>query len=41
MRYRSMRHCLQDLEKHGHLVRIPGEVDPDLEMAEIHRRVYQ
>lgn len=41
MRYRSMRHCVGDLEKHGHLVRIPDEVDPDLEMAEIHRRVYQ
>ncbi|MCE2440320.1 MAG: UbiD family decarboxylase [Candidatus Latescibacteria bacterium] len=41
MRYRSMRHCVQDLEKNGHLVRIRDEVDPDLEMAEIHRRVYQ
>ena len=41
MRYRSMRHCIRDLEKHGHLVRIRDEVDPDLEMAEIHRRVYQ
>lgn len=36
-----MRHCVQDLEKNGHLVRIREEVDPDLEMAEIHRRVYQ
>ena len=41
MRYRNMRHCVQDLEKNGHLVRIREEVDPDLEMAEIHRRVYQ
>ncbi len=41
MRYRSMRHCVRDLEKHGHLVRIGDEVDPNLEMAEIHRRVYQ
>ena len=41
MRYRSMRHCVQDLEKNGHLVRIRDEVDPVLEMAEIHRRVYQ
>ncbi len=41
MRYRSMRHCVHDLEKHGHLVRIRDEVDPDLEMAEIHRRVYR
>ena len=41
MRYESMLHCIQDLEKHGHLVRIRDEVDPNLEMAEIHRRVYQ
>ena len=41
MRYRSMLHCVQDLEKHGHLVRIRDEVDPNLEMAEIHRRVNQ
>ncbi len=39
MRYRSMLHCVRDLEKNGHLVRISNEVDPDLEMAEIHRRV--
>lgn len=41
MRYRSMLHCVEDLEKNGHLVRIREKVDPDLEMAEIHRRVYQ
>ena len=41
MRYRSMLHCVQDLEKHGHIVRISDEVDPNLEMAEIHRRVNQ
>jgi 4-hydroxy-3-polyprenylbenzoate decarboxylase len=29
-----------DLERHGHLVRIKEEVDPDLEMAAIHLRVY-
>jgi len=28
------------LEKHGHLVRIRESVDPNLEMAAIHRRVY-
>jgi 4-hydroxy-3-polyprenylbenzoate decarboxylase len=36
-----MRECVDDLERHGHLVRIEQEVDPYLEMAEIHRRVYQ
>ncbi len=40
MAYHSMNDCVLDLEKHGHLKRIPLEVDPDLEMAEIHRRVY-
>ena len=29
-----------DLEKSGQLLRIKSEVDPDLEMAEIHRRVF-
>lgn len=33
--------CAIDLEKHGELVRIKDEVDPHLEMAEIHRRVFE
>lgn len=41
MGYRSMEECLVDLEKHGHLVRIKEEVDPHLEMAAIHLRVYE
>lgn len=40
MSYRSLRECALDLERHGHLVRVKSEVDPDLEMAEIHRRFY-
>jgi len=32
---------VEDLERHGHLVRIREEVDPYLEMAEIQRRVYE
>ncbi len=40
MGYRSLREAALDLEKHGQLRRISVEVDPDLEMAEIHRRVY-
>ncbi|MCF8257031.1 MAG: UbiD family decarboxylase [Flavobacteriales bacterium] len=40
MGYRSLEHCIIDLEKHGHLVRIREEVDPHLEMAAIHLRVY-
>jgi len=38
--YRSLRSAVADLEKTGQLRRIPQEVDPHLEMAEIQRRVY-
>ncbi len=41
MAYKSTRDCLLDLEKNGHLVRIKEEVDPNLEMAAIHRRVFE
>ena len=41
MVYASLEECLIDLEKHGHLVRIKEEVDPHLEMAAIHLRVYE
>jgi len=37
----STRACVLDLARAGHLVRIETEVDPDLEMAEIHRRVFR
>ncbi|MCC6185953.1 MAG: UbiD family decarboxylase, partial [Chitinophagaceae bacterium] len=40
MAYASLEECLLDLEKNGHLVRITEEVDPHLEMAAIHLRVY-
>ena len=40
MAYKSLRDAANDLEKHGHLKRIAIEVDPDLDMAEIHRRVF-
>jgi 4-hydroxy-3-polyprenylbenzoate decarboxylase len=40
MSYRSLREAANDLEKHGQLLRIKAEVDPDLEMAEIHRRIF-
>lgn len=41
MIYSSLEHCLKDLEKNGHLVRIKEEVDPYLEMAAIHLRVHE
>jgi 4-hydroxy-3-polyprenylbenzoate decarboxylase len=40
MGYRTLRECVDDLERHGHLVRIGAEVDARLEAAEIQRRVY-
>ncbi|MFL9482670.1 UbiD family decarboxylase [Chitinophagaceae bacterium LWZ2-11] len=41
MIYKNLEECLVDLEKNGHLVRIKEEVDPYLEMAAIHLRVYE
>ncbi len=39
--YKSLKDCAIDLEKHGKLRRIPFELDPDLEIAEVHRRVFE
>lgn len=41
MGYKNLKACLNDLEKNKHLVRIKEEVDPNLEMAAIHLRVYE
>jgi 4-hydroxy-3-polyprenylbenzoate decarboxylase len=41
MGYRSLRECVNDLERTGQLIRLDVEVDPCLEAAEIQRRVYQ
>lgn len=41
MGYSSLEKCVIDLEKHGHLVRVKEEVDPNLEMAAIHLRVFE
>lgn len=41
MGYKSLKDCLNDLEKNNHLIRIKEEVDPNLEMAAIHLRVYE
>ena len=40
MGYRTLRDCLNDLEATGQLARIEEEIDPRLEAAEIHRRVF-
>lgn len=41
MSYKSLQACVSDLEKNGHLIRIKQEVDPYLEAAAIHLRVYE
>src|SRR3954463_13465374 len=41
MGYRTLRECVDDLELNKQLVRIDAEVDANLEVAEIQRRVYQ
>ncbi len=41
MIYRNLEQCVADLEQHGHLVRIREEVDPYLEMAAIHLKVFE
>lgn len=40
MGYKNLRECVVDLERTGQLVRIEAEIDPNLEAAEIQRRVY-
>jgi len=41
MGYKSLKDCLDDLEKNNHLIRIKEEVDPNLEMASIHLRIHE
>jgi 4-hydroxy-3-polyprenylbenzoate decarboxylase len=41
MGYPSLQACITDLEKNGHLIRIKEEVDPYLQMAAIHLRVFE
>jgi 4-hydroxy-3-polyprenylbenzoate decarboxylase len=41
MGYRSLRECVNDLERSGQLVRLSQEIDPHLEAAEVQRRLYQ
>jgi 4-hydroxy-3-polyprenylbenzoate decarboxylase len=41
MGYPNLQACILDLEKHGHLIRIKEEVDPYLQMAQIHLRVFE
>ena len=38
--YRSLKEAALDLEKNGELIRIKTELDPNLEIAEVHRRIF-
>lgn len=41
MGYRNLAECVRDLEASGQLVRVHHPVDPDLEIAEIQRRLFR
>ncbi len=41
MGYPNLRACVADLERTGQLVRIATEIDPNLDVAAVHRRVYR
>ncbi|MBX2892284.1 MAG: UbiD family decarboxylase [Saprospiraceae bacterium] len=41
MAYTSLRAAVLDLERHGQLLRVKEEVDPHLDIAEIHRQVFK
>ena len=41
MGYQNLSQCLADLESRGELVRITREVDPNLEIGAVQRRVYR
>ncbi|MGZ4090962.1 MAG: UbiD family decarboxylase [Bacteroidia bacterium] len=40
MGYQNLQECIADLEKNGMLIRIKEEVDPNLEMATIHLKIF-
>ena len=41
MGYKNLQACIADLEKNGQLIRIKQQVDPYLQMAAIHLRVFE
>ena len=41
MGYRNLQECVKELEAAGKLIRIDREVDPEIEVGAIQRRVYQ
>lgn len=40
MGYATLFDAVKDLERHGQLVRVREEIDPELEMAAVHRRIH-
>jgi len=41
MIFKCLRECVEFLEQQGELIRITTELDPDLEMAALHNRVFE
>jgi 4-hydroxy-3-polyprenylbenzoate decarboxylase len=41
MSYKNLNECILDLEKDGQLIRVSEEVDPNLEMAAIHLKIFK
>ncbi|MEE9438837.1 MAG: UbiD family decarboxylase [Saprospiraceae bacterium] len=41
MSYKCLQDVVDDLQKNNQLLQIKSEVDPNLEMAEIHRRIFE
>ena len=41
MAHKNLQEAVADLERHGQLVRVAAPIDPNLEMAEIQRRLYR
>jgi 4-hydroxy-3-polyprenylbenzoate decarboxylase len=41
MSYKNLNECIIDLEKNGRLIRVTEEVDPNLEMAAIHLKIFE
>ena len=41
MGYRTLAACVRDLEKSGQLIRIDTQIDPNLELGVVQRRVYR
>ena len=41
MPHKNLQEAVVDLERHGQLVRVAAQIDPNLEMAEIQRRLYR